>query len=488
MEELDAIEAPLDEMTNDIDSLSTSLQDTVVSIPGESQDDIAAWASQWKPIPKTTQENDEKVLKFLKFHEFGKSEIPKEASFDEAYSYLKKHDAVPLVMEETKYISLKWDLPYPSPKILQEFMQAITNEIQSLGLSRNFNITNVRPGSIEVILAIAGSIPVLGLAVGAYIGVTMIKRYRQVRSAQKKPGIIAAAELNVEPDVAHKREFIRILSIDGGGSRGIVSLKMLEKLEKTLRRENKTRRLADYFDAFVGSSTGSIIALALQRRKSVAEVTCIYKDIMKEVFSKGIFGLIRGLGNKAASSSWYSGSILERMTSEKIISSKMHAIGDSLLAISTYVDSSTIFMTNKDVKWDIHVGEAVRMSTAIPKLFDSVTIGPRVYTASEEACNPTKLFLEKAKLWDNGNVFVVSVGSGYVADNTDFMAKAHDIASEVQRQRNTTKGKYYRFQMPLPAKYPIDESVSELENLAVPKKFCDESMSSIVTGLTAVTF
>ncbi|MBI3439668.1 MAG: patatin-like phospholipase family protein, partial [Proteobacteria bacterium] len=55
----------------------------------------------------------------------------------------------------------------------------------------------------------------------------------------------------------------RILALDGGGARGLLTLGVLQKLEDELgRRSGKpgTFRLAHYFDLIGGTSTGSIIA------------------------------------------------------------------------------------------------------------------------------------------------------------------------------------------------------------------------------------
>lgn len=57
----------------------------------------------------------------------------------------------------------------------------------------------------------------------------------------------------------------RMLALDGGGIRGLVSLEILASIESTLRRENDDPDLvlADYFDYFAGTSTGAMIATGL---------------------------------------------------------------------------------------------------------------------------------------------------------------------------------------------------------------------------------
>ena len=55
---------------------------------------------------------------------------------------------------------------------------------------------------------------------------------------------------------------VRILSLDGGGIRGIIPATVLEYVEKQLieKTNNSNARLADFFDIIVGTSTGGILA------------------------------------------------------------------------------------------------------------------------------------------------------------------------------------------------------------------------------------
>ena len=55
---------------------------------------------------------------------------------------------------------------------------------------------------------------------------------------------------------------IRVLSIDGGGIRGIIPAKIMIKIEELLQEysQNPNTRISDYFDLIAGTSTGSILA------------------------------------------------------------------------------------------------------------------------------------------------------------------------------------------------------------------------------------
>lgn len=65
-------------------------------------------------------------------------------------------------------------------------------------------------------------------------------------------------------DMAEPKHIITILSIDGGGVRGIIPATILESLERELQELDGThKRIADYFDVIAGTSTGGLITAML---------------------------------------------------------------------------------------------------------------------------------------------------------------------------------------------------------------------------------
>ena len=89
----------------------------------------------------------------------------------------------------------------------------------------------------------------------------------------------------------------RILSLDGGGIRGAISIGILEKVEKILAEQtgrDEQFRMSDYFDLIIGTSTGAIIAGSLAKGMSVSEVKSYYLKLGGKVFKKrGIFDFKR---------------------------------------------------------------------------------------------------------------------------------------------------------------------------------------------------
>jgi uncharacterized protein len=95
----------------------------------------------------------------------------------------------------------------------------------------------------------------------------------------------------------------RILACDGGGLRGILTIGILEKVEKVLRERHNAGdsfRLCHYFDLIAGTSTGSIIAAMLAKGWRVEDIRARYMDLAETVFEKSFLrrGLIRAKYDK----------------------------------------------------------------------------------------------------------------------------------------------------------------------------------------------
>ena len=79
----------------------------------------------------------------------------------------------------------------------------------------------------------------------------------------------------------------KILSIDGGGIRGIYPAKFLSELEYQLKQEGKQiTQLNKYFDLICGTSTGGIIAMGLALGMPSKDILNLYKNNAKNIFGK----------------------------------------------------------------------------------------------------------------------------------------------------------------------------------------------------------
>lgn len=117
------------------------------------------------------------------------------------------------------------------------------------------------------------------------------------------------------------REF-RILSIDGGGIRGILPAAFLAELEDRYLQGNA---IGGYFDLVAGTSTGGIIALGLGRGLTARELLNLYIDRGLEIFPPAAWP-------------WFEenvkGAVVTRFDQERLRSVMRETLGDGLLGIS----------------------------------------------------------------------------------------------------------------------------------------------------------
>jgi len=80
----------------------------------------------------------------------------------------------------------------------------------------------------------------------------------------------------------------KLLSIDGGGIRGVLALSVLQKIEDILKAKSGRDDfvLADYFDYIAGTSTGGIIAAGLSIGMPVKDITDFYIQNGAQMFEK----------------------------------------------------------------------------------------------------------------------------------------------------------------------------------------------------------
>ncbi len=81
-------------------------------------------------------------------------------------------------------------------------------------------------------------------------------------------------------DMEMKKHF-KVLSLDGGGGKGVYTLGILRELEKAIGKP-----LKEEFDLFYGTSTGSIIAAALATGASVDEILGFYLKKLPVIMKK----------------------------------------------------------------------------------------------------------------------------------------------------------------------------------------------------------
>ena len=189
-----------------------------------------------------------------------------------------------------------------------------------------------------------------------------------------------------------------VLSLDGGGIRGLSSLYILKSLMEQLQNRTNSPNVplpCDFFDLICGASTGGLIAIMLGRlRMSVDEAIQCYKELSKEVFGKtrscpGLGMLIgravydpsilkRGVKAIVASYGKDNGNVLltdVRLT-EHVCHTFVSACRKSANSSPQYFRS---YALNKGKADTCKIWEAARATTAISTFFDSIKIGSQTF-------------------------------------------------------------------------------------------------------------
>lgn len=85
---------------------------------------------------------------------------------------------------------------------------------------------------------------------------------------------------------------IRILSLDGGGLRGLIAARLLARLQ----RHPQIAGWLDAVDLFAGTSTGGVLALGLACGKTPEELCSLYRDRGHVIFDDSRWDNLRDLG------------------------------------------------------------------------------------------------------------------------------------------------------------------------------------------------
>ncbi len=222
----------------------------------------------------------------------------------------------------------------------------------------------------------------------------------------------------------------RILSLDGGGIRGIVAAEVLLAIETLILDQNKGWNcLADYFDLIGGNSTGALIAASLAKGLRVREILDLYKNFGREMFTPNWF-----LGRLRAK---YNPGPLERKLQEVLGANTLFG-SDEIKTFLTIVTKNTVTQTdwffvnhpnnkNFDRNSSIPLWKIVRASSAAPTFFPpySFQVDRKSYDFVDGAMsmynNPAfRLFLEAVIEayginWEakSERLLMISVGNGF---------------------------------------------------------------------------
>jgi len=235
----------------------------------------------------------------------------------------------------------------------------------------------------------------------------------------------------------------KILALDGGGIRGMMTVEVLKEIEDLLRETtggDEKFVLADFFDYIAGTSTGAIIAAALSLGWSVDKIRNFYIKSGEQMFDKA--SLLKRFKYQ------YEDKELKKML-KKEFGPDTTLGGDKLKTLLMMVmrnsstDSPWPVSNNPGAKYnsrerddcnlDIPLWQLVRASTAAPVYFppEKVAIGEHNFVFVDGGIttynNPSFQTFLMATLgpyklgWETGEdkLLIVSVGTGTSPDAND---------------------------------------------------------------------
>lgn len=239
---------------------------------------------------------------------------------------------------------------------------------------------------------------------------------------------------------------IRVLSIDGGGTRGLVSMEILRHIEKATNK-----RIHELFDLICGVSSGAILTMALgSGRFSVDQCETFYREMSENIFKTDFWSSTPRL---LWTHAYYDASIFEQtlrkaFKNTSLMNLASEANRPKLVAVSvnahtvqpflfrTYTQNPAIG-NSFDGTCKAEVWQAIRASSAAPGYFQEFKFDTAILLDGGMLVNNCTgvAHAEARMLWPNEPVqCVVSIGSGKFrprdvlqANATSLYEKAHGL-------------------------------------------------------------
>ncbi|KAF1475248.1 Calcium-independent phospholipase A2-gamma, partial [Eudyptula minor novaehollandiae] len=287
---------------------------------------------------------------------------------------------------------------------------------------------------------------------------------------------------------------IRVLTIDGGGTRGLVALQTLRKLE-----ELTGKQVHQLFDYICGVSTGAILAFMLGLfHIPLDDCEELYRKLGSDVFKQNV---IVGTVKMGWSHAFYDSDIWEKMLKEKMGSNLMietarNSKCPKVAAVSTIVNRGTPLKAFVFRNYNHFPGvkshyiggcqyklwQAIRASSAAPGYFQEYVLGNDLHQDGGLLLNnPSALAVHECKcLWPNVPLqCLISLGTGrYESEGktnvtyTSLKAKLTNVISsatdteEVHTMLDALlpPDTYFRFNPLMNEDIPLDESRKEKLN------------------------
>ena len=207
-----------------------------------------------------------------------------------------------------------------------------------------------------------------------------------------------------------------LLSIDGGGYRGVFAANVLKNIELLFDDFNWKKR----FCLMAGTSTGSIIAAGLATGKKASEISTFYNGYGEKIFPRRSFWqkLLNPYGIRKR---LYDSAILQELLEKEFGQIRLGEIDQPLFLPATNIESGNVFVMKTNYgKFDrdknIRLVDAILASCAAPTYFKPREVGEHFLAdGGLWANNPTLMAMIEAKFRlgkDISKVKVLSIGTG----------------------------------------------------------------------------
>ncbi|OXV08909.1 hypothetical protein Egran_03325, partial [Elaphomyces granulatus] len=263
---------------------------------------------------------------------------------------------------------------------------------------------------------------------------------------------------------------LKLLSLDGGGIRGLSSLYILQYLMKRVNPEDPPKP-CDYFDLIGGTSTGGLIAIMLGRlQMNVDDCIKTYIQLSSAAFQpkRQWYDLLGSSIDFFKAGGVYSSKSLESEIRNIVRSQIGHADAKLMnpdAPCKSFVCASTktlnepvLFRTYTTAKAVDTLGisnctiwQAGRATSAAPTFFDPIKIGHQLFIdGATGRNNPVEEVLAQAKLiWSDAEhriQCIISIGTG-VPDLKDFgdnLKKVIDTLKDIATETEATERRFSR--------------------------------------------
>ena len=191
----------------------------------------------------------------------------------------------------------------------------------------------------------------------------------------------------------------RILTLDGGGVRGIVTVAFLKRMETTLREMTGRNDLvlADVFDMVAGTSVGSMLATMISLGSDAAEIERVFREIAPKIFD----GRMTLLGQRRFNATPLVNGVRSIVKDEPLGSDKLKT---GLCIIAKRVDTGSPWVLTNNPRMPFYndhpeytgnrhykLESLIRASTAAPFLFSPTEIAIRT---NDEGKDEKGLFID----------------------------------------------------------------------------------------------